>query len=214
MSTTEGKVSIEVVTEQVTFTFSPREFSRIQGMTLLCSPPKEMRPLLAGVHFNRVDGSLRLEATNSYVLGTIEMPEVTGEFDPFVVSASLINKVKLTARQKLDVSYGSRAIALVFDQQLKIVQISYEGNSFSEKALEGTYPSLQNVLDGAQTRDNLGVVGIASDFIARIGKWFEGAHLALTFTGENKLMIVSTMNPAFNSTDFKATAYLMPVRVS
>ena len=172
-----------------------------------------MRPLLAGVHFNRVDGSLRLEATNAYVLGTIEMPEVTGEFDPFVVPASLINKVKLTARQKLDVSYGS-PITLVFDQQLKIVQISYEGSSYSEKALEGTYPSLQNVLDGAQTRDKLGVVGINSDFMARIGKWFEGDQLSLTFTGEKKLIIISTMDPAFNSTDFKATAYLMPVRGS
>lgn len=203
----------EETIQSIVFAFSPSQFSAIQGLTLLCSAPKEMRPILQGVHFNRHNGALRLEATDSYAMGVMEFPGLTNEFTPFVVPATLLNKVKLTARQKMH-GFNNPAVLVTFDGGTKTVTVSYDGATFSESATDVSYPNIQSIIAGLpKSPVPMGHVGLNPGYVTKIGKWFEGNTLVFDFSGENKAVTI-TATAAFRDAHLNATAYLMQVRIS
>ena len=216
MTTALKEKAEEEVATDTTFAFSPRQFAAIQRLTTFCTVPKDSRPILESVNFNRHDGMLRLEATDSYSLTTMEFPELTNDFIPFQVPAVLLNRVKLSAKAIKQDGYtpgSGPAIIVTYWGESKSATVSYDGATFTESVESfGQYPSLQHVLDRIPEEPvEMGVIGLNPVFLAKIGKFFQNETLRFKFAGETAVTI--TNHAVFSGLKINATAYLMPVRI-
>jgi DNA polymerase-3 subunit beta len=143
--------------ESVSYSIAAQDFKQAVSQTIITSSSDSSRPVLTGVYWHSVDGSLYLAATDGYRLAERKLLDTKSEIAAIVPTASL-QEVLRTLNDTVE------EIEVLFDNTQ--VRFRVGEAEITSRLIDGNYPDYRQLIP----KESETVVTLAADEFARIVK--------------------------------------------
>lgn len=185
--------------ESVQYSIATSEFKQAVSQTVITSSNDSTRPVLTGVYWHSVDGSLYLAATDGYRLSERRLMATKSEIAAIVPTASL-QEVLRTITDSVE------EIEVLFDNSQ--VRFRVGEAEITSRLIDGNYPDYRQLIP---KESETSVVLPADDFgrIVKVSGLFareSGGSITLTANAEQKQLSIHSVASELGENTSNATA--------
>lgn len=139
------------------YTIAAADFKQAVSQTIITAGTDTTRPVLTGVYWHTIDGSVYIAATDGYRLSERHVSSVEGELSA-IIPASTLQEVLRTLHE------DSSAIEMLFDETQ--VRFRMDGVEITSRLIDGKYPDYRQLIPS----NSESVVTIDTSEFMRINK--------------------------------------------